>query len=423
MRYIFEVDCLLLFRVVEFISSFELVIKMGFEDFLPSELAESSNEDSESSLPASDLLDEPEEDSEKIGPSQFYGIITSNKPDWQVIIYDLIHSEQLDPWDIDIVILTRKYFERIYEIEESEDGGMDFYASSKVLLAASLLLRIKSEFLLNRSIKDIDEALFGKKVENRPVMERIIVNEDELPMLIPKTPLPRARRVTLPELMSALNKAINTESRRIKREVSVKRAKRISEINLPEFRRIDLKDRIKQFYARVLTSIKGKAIKPDRDFNKIGYGDLIGKEREEKIACFLPLLHLSNNKKLWLEQENHLEEIWVYLHKYYENNQKVFFNDVEDELEDFNEEDFVEEEMLSGLDKARVKREEKKRLAEEIAKELEGEFGIVEEVVGSGGEVGVGLGGGGGIGSGVEEVERLEKEEKIDKISGFDDNQ
>jgi chromatin segregation and condensation protein Rec8/ScpA/Scc1 (kleisin family) len=414
---------LLLFRVVEFISSFELVIKMGFEDFLPSELAESSNEDSESSLPASDLLDEPEEDSEKIGPSQFYGIITSNKPDWQVIIYDLIHSEQLDPWDIDIVILTRKYFERIYEIEESEDGGMDFYASSKVLLAASLLLRIKSEFLLNRSIKDIDEALFGKKVENRPVMERIIVNEDELPMLIPKTPLPRARRVTLPELMSALNKAINTESRRIKREVSVKRAKRISEINLPEFRRIDLKDRIKQFYARVLTSIKGKAIKPDRDFNKIGYGDLIGKEREEKIACFLPLLHLSNNKKLWLEQENHLEEIWVYLHKYYENNQKVFFNDVEDELEDFNEEDFVEEEMLSGLDKARVKREEKKRLAEEIAKELEGEFGIVEEVVGSGGEVGVGLGGGGGIGSGVEEVERLEKEEKIDKISGFDDNQ
>ncbi|MBT4166007.1 segregation/condensation protein A [archaeon] len=396
---------------------------MGFEDFLPSELAESSNEDSESSLPASDLLDEPEEDSEKIGPSQFYGIITSNKPDWQVIIYDLIHSEQLDPWDIDIVILTRKYFERIYEIEESEDGGMDFYASSKVLLAASLLLRIKSEFLLNRSIKDIDEALFGKKVENRPVMERIIVNEDELPMLIPKTPLPRARRVTLPELMSALNKAINTESRRIKREVSVKRAKRISEINLPEFRRIDLKDRIKQFYARVLTSIKGKAIKPDRDFNKIGYGDLIGKEREEKIACFLPLLHLSNNKKLWLEQENHLEEIWVYLHKYYENNQKVFFNDVEDELEDFNEEDFVEEEMLSGLDKARVKREEKKRLAEEIAKELEGEFGIVEEVVGSGGEVGVGLGGGGGIGSGVEEVERLEKEEKIDKISGFDDNQ
>jgi len=137
---------------------------------------------------------------EKIGQNQFYDIITSRKPDWHAIIYELIHTEQLDPWNIDIVVLTGKYFEKVSELEET-----DFYISSKVLLAAALLLRIKSEFLLNKYIKSIDDILFGRKQEEKYVAERIEIDEDELPLLIPKTPLPRLRRVTLPELMSALD--------------------------------------------------------------------------------------------------------------------------------------------------------------------------------------------------------------------------
>ncbi|MCH7641008.1 segregation/condensation protein A, partial [Patescibacteria group bacterium] len=107
---------------------------MGFEEFLPKE---------------EEIIEEiPEKEVEKINQNQVYDVITSKKADWQVIIYDLIHTEQLDPWDIDIIILTRKYFEKIKEIDDT-----DFYISSKVLLAAALLLRIKSEFLLNKHIK------------------------------------------------------------------------------------------------------------------------------------------------------------------------------------------------------------------------------------------------------------------------------
>jgi len=346
-----------------------------------------------------------EEEVEKIGPMQFYGIITSDKPDWQAVIYDLIHAEQLDPWDIDIIVLTNKYFQKLHELEEGLEGAddseeTDFYVSSKVLLAASLLLRIKSEFLLNKSIKSIDEILFGRKEDEKRIVERIIVDEDELPILIPKTPLPRARRITLPELMLALNKAINTESRRIEREVSIKRAKKISEINLPEFRRIDLKDRIRQFYARVSTSIKKKAIKPDKELNKVSYANLIGKEREEKVACFLPLLHLSNNKKLWLEQEEHLEDIWVYLYKYFEKNSEDFLKGLDEDLNQDTGEEFsenVEGEKLTGLEKAKLKREEKKKLADDIAKELENELGI--------------------------EMDNIDKEEKIEEVSGFADTE
>lgn len=319
--------------------------------------------------------EELKEEYEKISQNQFYDIITSRKPDWHAIIYELIHTEQLDPWDIDIILLTGKYFEKIAELESA-----DFYVSSKVLLAAALLLRIKSEFLLNKHIKSIDEILFGRKEEEKYVIERIEIDENELPILIPRTPLPRARRVTLPELMAALDKAINTESRRIKREVAVKRAKKLSEIDFPSFRRVDLKDRIKQFYARVLTAIKRRAVRPDKHLNKIGYSELAGKEREEKLACFLPLLHLSDAKKLWLEQQTHLDEIWVYLYEYFKKHGDNFIEELEEDIAGMQEE--LEEIELGGK-----RQEEIMKIAREVAQ-------LFKEVV---------------------------KEEKIEEITGFGD--
>ena len=73
---------------------------MDFEDLLSKD---SENEQ----VSETDKL-EIEDKTEKIGQNQFYDIITSKKPDWQAIIYELIHSEQLDPWDIDIVVLFDK---------------------------------------------------------------------------------------------------------------------------------------------------------------------------------------------------------------------------------------------------------------------------------------------------------------------------
>jgi len=313
-----------------------------------------------------------ENEEEKIGQNQFYDIITSRKPDWQAIIYELVHTEQLDPWHIDIIVLTSKYFEKISELEEA-----DFYVSSKVLLASSLLLRLKSEFLLNKHLQSIDEILFGKKEENKYVMERIEIDEEELPLLIPKTPLPRARRITLPELMEALDKAINTESRRIKREVNIKRAKKLSEIDFPSFKRIDLKDRIKQFYARILTSLK-KSEKPG-SVHKVGYSSLIGKEREERLACFLPLLHLSNSKRLWLEQEEHLDEIWIYLYDYFKKNKEQFLEELEHDIDEIDE---LVGEKLSAKRRIEIK---------EIARQVAQLFADVE------------------------------KEEKIEEMTGFSD--
>jgi len=352
---------------------------MGFEEFLPKELEETE-------LTKEQVVEEIE----KISPNQVYDIITSKKPDWQVIIYEMVHTEQLDPWDLDLVSITTKYFERLEELEET-----DFYISSKVILAASLLLRIKSEFLLNRHLKDIDEILFGRKKEAPKEIERIEIDESELPILVPKTPMSRLRRVTLPELMLALNKAINTESRRIKREVAVKRAEKLTSAGLPEFKAINLKDRVKGFYDQILSKIK----RPEKPTNKLTYKDLTQNEKDEKLATFLPLLYLSNNRKLWLEQEGHLDDIWIYLFEYFQKNKDEFIEELEEDIEEMKEElsESVEEIKVTGLEKARETRDKKKKLAIEAKEELAKELGIDMST----------------------EIERIEKDEKIEEATGF----
>jgi chromatin segregation and condensation protein Rec8/ScpA/Scc1 (kleisin family) len=56
---------------------------------------------------------------ERINQSQFYDLITGEELSWQGMIYDLIRTEQLDPWDIDIGVLADGYAEKISQLEES----------------------------------------------------------------------------------------------------------------------------------------------------------------------------------------------------------------------------------------------------------------------------------------------------------------
>ena len=252
---------------------------------------------------------------------QIHDILFSRDIGWQEIIYDLINTEQLDPWDVDIIILTNGYLKKIQEIEEA-----DFFVSSKVLLAASLLLRIKSEILLNRYIKSIDEILFGKKQEKPHKLERIELDE-EIPELIPRSPVPRFKKVTLKELIEALNKAITTENRRIKKEIINRNALRETGISLPK-RKFSIKDKIRRLYTKLTNHFSS-----NKGHKKITYTDFIGNDREERIISFSPLLHLDNQKKIWLHQPEHFEEIDIWLKKIYLKHNPDPLEELKKELE------------------------------------------------------------------------------------------
>jgi segregation and condensation protein A len=271
---------------------------------------------------------------------QIQDLLFNREIGWQEIIYDLINTEQLDPWDIDIIILTNKYLDRIKEFEET-----DFFVSSKVLLAASLLLRIKSEILLNQYVKSIDEILFGKKEQIKIPLERIELDE-EIPELIPKSPMPRFKKVTLKELMESLNKAIITENRRIKKEIVSKSTLRESSFSLPK-RKFNIKDKINEIYRSLADLFK------ERTEKKISYSEFIKENQEEKIISFLPLLYLEQDKKIWLDQKIPFDEIHIWLKEEFLKNNPDPFEDLKKELEEFekesnmveNEENKIEEEI------------------------------------------------------------------------------
>ncbi len=273
---------------------------------------------------------------------QIHDLLFNREIGWQEIIYDLINTEQLDPWDVNILILTERYLEKIQQLEEA-----DFFVSSKVLLAASLLLRIKSEILLNKYIRSIDEILFGSKEEKKAHgLERIELDE-EIPELVSKSPIPRFKRVTLQELMDALNKAVITENRRINKEIINKNALREVEISLSK-RRFSIKDKIREVYQKLLTALK-------EEEKKVSYTKFVGTDKDERIISLSPLLHLENQKKVWLDQNGHFEEIYIWLKDVYLKHNPDPFADLREEIT----------EEMKNLD------EEGKARLEEINKDFE----------------------------------------------------
>lgn len=259
---------------------------------------------------------------EKIGQEQIHELLFHERLSWQAIIYDLINSEQLDPWDIDLSVLSQKYLEKVRELEEA-----DFFISSKVLLAASLLLRIKSEIVLSQDIPTLDDILFGKKEEKVYVQERMEL-DGEVPALVPRTPLPRFRRVTLEELMSALGKAISTETRRIRKQVIVLQQEKETEIAMPK-NQIALQERIQNVYTKLnewFVSRRGN----------VSFSEFLGSnDRLEQIGVFVSLLHLDNQQKVWLEQKSHFEEIFIWLKHMYESENREKLDAMKAEVEAF----------------------------------------------------------------------------------------
>jgi len=258
-----------------------------------------------------------------VSQNQVQDLLFNREIGWQEIIYDLINTEQLDPWDVDIVILTNKYLEKVQSLEEA-----DFFISSKVLLAASLLLRIKSEILLNKYIKSIDDILFGKKDESKKYDVERIKLEDEIPELIPRSPMPRFRKVTLKELLESLNKAIITENRRIKKEVINRSALIESSISLPK-RNINIKDKIKEIFNKLDIHFK-----ENQDHKKIAYSSFVGSDdKDKRIEYFSPLLHLENTHKVWLEQEKHFDEIHIWMKSTYFKHKGDPYADLREEID------------------------------------------------------------------------------------------
>ena len=216
---------------------------------------------------------------------------------WQTILYDLVRSEKMNPWDIDISLLSNKYLYMVKTLKK-----LDFKVSGKVILAAAILLKLKSDRLMDNDIMYLDYLLHPE--------EEYSLYEDEdgllptihsIPKLIPRTPQPRKRKVSVYDLVDALQKALEVKKRRVLRTVPP------AKVDVPE-RKISINSVIKKIHHKIITFFSKNKSK------RLTFNQLIPSEdKRDKVMTFIPLLHLTTQRKIDLMQEQHFGEIEILL--------------------------------------------------------------------------------------------------------------
>ena len=228
---------------------------------------------------------------------------------WKSLIYDLIKTEQMDPWDVNITLLTQKYIQAIKAMQKH-----DLRISGKILLAAAILLKIKTSHLLEHDITKLDQLISQNNecIGEEELFEELESGEKRLRekyKLIPRNPQPRTRKVSVNDLIEALQKAMASK----KRILAKQRPTRF----IPPKRGMDILEVIRDIYHKIVYYDK-------KDKENLTFSTLLpaGADKLEKVHTFIPLLHLENEHKIETTQKEHFEEIYIKLLKDQENKAK-----------------------------------------------------------------------------------------------------
>src|SRR5208283_699572 len=114
---------------------------------------------------------------------------------WRELLVELVSSNRLDPWDIDIEKVVDGYLGAIRKMKV-----LDLRVPANMVLAASILLRMKSDSLPIFAIQ-----------EEAPMEEQLLAGprvRPEVEQLVPRGRMQPSRKVTLSELLSALDQAM-----------------------------------------------------------------------------------------------------------------------------------------------------------------------------------------------------------------------
>ncbi len=197
---------------------------------------------------------------------------------WEGLIREIVREQGLDPWNLDIKKLVDRYMEIMKKAEE-----LDLRIDGKFILVASILLAMKAENMFVK--EEIDEVLLE-------ILE-------ETPKLEVRKPPARKRPISLNELIEALRKAMKVKE---KRELKVVASRRFEY----KVKKIDLGEKMRKLYRVIVNLIERLKAK------EIRFSMLVPSRRKEDVIwTFVPLIHLANERKVGLRQEEHFGEIYV----------------------------------------------------------------------------------------------------------------
>ena len=205
------------------------------------------------------------------------------------ILLGLVQDHKIDPWDVDIGKLAEVFIKHIKEMEE-----LDLRVSGRTVLSASVLLRMKSDYVLNEN--------GNGNVAEEELQDVLDIGLPELGpvMLIHQSP----RKITIADLLGALQEALQDEPN-IKHPIR-RGLEKIMRV-LSEYD-INIEKYLEKMYHRI-TELAN-------DGHNVTFSELITEKTRIAVArTLLLLLLLCGQKKVALAQDDLFGEIFVFLVK------------------------------------------------------------------------------------------------------------
>ncbi|MBI4361476.1 segregation/condensation protein A [Candidatus Micrarchaeota archaeon] len=203
------------------------------------------------------------------------------QPTWKEMLLELVSTEQMDPWDVDVGLIAEKYLENVKAFQ-----ALDLRTPANVILAASLLLRFKSENLMVEEEGDVD------------TFEESRLQDEALPELVFRINRPRRRRVTLDELMKSME-AVMRKGRK-----TPPPRKAFLPAMLVHVGEEDMDQKMNAAFEKVLSKKDGEGV--------VLFSDLLEEKTPEHVAKqLLPVLHLVQEQKVNAWQDEFFGEIFI----------------------------------------------------------------------------------------------------------------
>lgn len=212
--------------------------------------------------------------------------------DWKEVITNLVVEEDMDPLSVDLIKLVDAFTTYLQRLKE-----FDFRTPARFILVAAILLRMKCELLLEEEEK--------KRIEAEKVPP---LNIEDVPVLSPPIIRRPTRKVTLSELINALNKAMVFKEKKEEKKIIMHRA--VERLIEPEE---DIELKIKKIYNKIVKKFS------------INFSDLVPVwKRKDIVNVFLPLLYLETRDMIICTQEDMFKDIHIQIK---ETGKEVMKND------------------------------------------------------------------------------------------------
>lgn len=211
-------------------------------------------------------------------------------------------TADMPPQEIDIAVLAERYREYLSELQE-----YDLSVPARAIRICAALLNMKAQALQYEEEEEPEENPMD--FEEEDFMEEEFIEENETERIsikdgpdleVPVKPKPK-RRMQLDELKDALEDAVEVKQRREERQE--RRAEMDQEFEMSE-------EDLTQKLNNLLGSIKSRITSGKQD--RVDFDELMDhNDREERIEKFKHMLHLENDEKVRLIQEEFLGDLHV----------------------------------------------------------------------------------------------------------------